>query len=423
MAQRHLFNIADIAAHCRRIEAQTPQGQVPNFDPVWSADFARLRNSAGCGWVRISVTDCNGVSGPYRFRFKGRQGGTPDPATPEGLAEANAWRASNKIAPLSKVRDRDPSVVINLYDYSPATDDKDSLTVLRDAGGSLIFKGEDDKPLTAQEATNPLGYVSQCFNTWFVLKIRTLKQQGVISDEQPMPGETPVPGRVYASSTKICPPMQTHISAKAPKHPSRALPNPIYRMRIKMDETGTPKMAMVYDGEKEYTDAQGKRAYEPLVDDDKVPLNNANIHRLLLSRSEVVGIAKSDSICLSNLGISVPTDVELLVVKRPHMRPKASLDDLFPDEAPPTAPASGAQQVVPPAAVTPAGGVVNPAVANPPAPNGLATATAVAPQVQHPTPQVQYPGAAAAEVTQPVNTAVVTPGAVDTILAELMPSE
>jgi len=315
------FDVEALVAHVKKVKADTPSGTAPDYGAVfsYSTDAAGRpvsRSSGNCLWINVFATDIHGYKDAFAFRFKATQSSGVDPATAEGVAEANKWRGENNIALLTKPRDRPPSVSITKYTATPKLDD-DKITPVRDAAGNML-NADTNEPLTEKDISD-VGMLMEAFNIWFALTMRRWFRTDKFfrgNDSMMDDGDVDQSAKVVPS-TKPCPVMQTHISSQqGGANAGKPLPNPICRFNIKVaignksDNSGTVTEATILDGRKP---AGG--AFEPLVDDGGVPFNHFNAHKLLTRGSELFGVADCSSICFSNFGISVPSSVKVLVVK------------------------------------------------------------------------------------------------------------
>lgn len=113
--------------------------------------------------------------------------------------------------------------------------------------------------------------------------------------------------------------IQSIISNKALKNADKPLPNPITRITIPFDVQGNPHKLLILDKEKMYR-KNGLTGFENLLIDDK-PVNVDNIHKAVISKSRICGIVCMDSICFSQVGISVPIKIsEMMTIQQPPKR-------------------------------------------------------------------------------------------------------
>ena len=92
-------------------------------------------------------------------------------------------------------------------------------------------------------------------------------------------------------------------------------------------DTGIPKKATFYDYTKSDRDAEtGRRTFEPLTFDGH-PVTAYNIH-MISSHSIFSGIVNMNAVCASNMGISIPSEMEIVVVEPPTTG-GVGVDDVF----------------------------------------------------------------------------------------------
>jgi hypothetical protein len=133
-------------------------------------------------------------------------------------------------------------------------------------------------------------------------------------------------GFIQVSSTKVFPIIQEFISPKAIKNKGIKLPNPLTRITIPFDLLTNAATAVILD--KSIPSIIGnKKIFNPAKVDDE-PVNALNVHKFILSRSKFDGIVCMDSICLSSLGISIPTKFTTLIIMPPIKREGNSITDI-----------------------------------------------------------------------------------------------
>jgi hypothetical protein len=116
------------------------------------------------------------------------------------------------------------------------------------------------------------------------------------------------------NNLKVVMPMREFFGATNP-NAGQPRPNPVTDITIKHDENGI-FLRKIYDMKKESA-LGGKLSIEE-AKWDGVPLNADNIHEWLVSGTECDGIIKMDSICFSQVGISMPRELLLLFGARPE---------------------------------------------------------------------------------------------------------
>jgi hypothetical protein len=105
-------------------------------------------------------------------------------------------------------------------------------------------------------------------------------------------------------------------------------PNPVVDINLKHNEAGIFNNK-IYDM-KSLSYVGGRPSYEELKVGG-VPVNADNIHLAIESRSEIDGIIKMDSICFSQVCISMPREAIMLFVKRPDMVVRSDFESMYSD--------------------------------------------------------------------------------------------
>lgn len=144
-------------------------------------------------------------------------------------------------------------------------------------------------------------------------------------------------GILTVSSTKVSTIIQERISDKAPKNKGAKLPNPMTRITIPFDtkpsKPGMPSPITILDKSKPFK-CNGKKGYENATY-NAAPVDSNNIHLFIPSRSLIDGIINMDSICFSQLGISLPVKASIIVVQQPIKRENNAItacNEIFGDE-------------------------------------------------------------------------------------------
>jgi len=130
----------------------------------------------------------------------------------------------------------------------------------------------------------------------------------------------------------ISTPVQTKYSDKNtdPKLKNKPMPNPVARIALnfaKPDEGGQPLDLKIYDKTKPFRDNEGNTKYE-VGKVGNEPIVAANVHKFIPYRSSVSGII-SMSLCISKMGISIPTKAMVIVIEPGTGRSEFGTDDVF----------------------------------------------------------------------------------------------
>jgi len=404
-AAKPIFNAHAVAARLAALKAAAESEEARWWTPALKFEWVQPRKgNNGTQWTSVSYTDENGVSGRLVVRINGeRHSGQIMPSTDAGLAELTLKVKNPKVA--LKKRDKKPSVQVQKWSAQVKTAE-DGISPLYDDDGQALLPG-DDKLSPYYQAS---AFISEAFvaeaserverGAALVMKAAELKRtdkqvtaqavleafnaaQGsrrpgdiVLSTENvanlrkvfPAPKDLDLltKGATVTSNVKIAALVQEYISSQAPRNAGMQLPNPMTRFAMNFDATtGVSQMAF-YDKDQPYTE-EGRQRYEVgRVEGD--PVNADNIHKFVVSRSTLDGIVNMDSVCFSNMGISMPVKAEILVVAKPGDK-DVDLDDVYDDEGcayTPTdpVPAAGAPAATGSAPAAPARGALPAAAAD-----------------------------------------------------------
>lgn len=407
-AKKVIFNAPDVAARLAALKkAAVEDGKEESawWTPALKIEWTSLRKgNNGTQWVSVSFTDANGVTGRLIVRINGeRHTGQIMPASEAGVAELAA-RVKNPNAKIEK-RTKKPSIQIQKWAAQVKTAE-DGVTVLADADGQPMLPGDEmlspyyevaclvseaftseakdrvdrglalltkaaemkraDKAVTAQAVVEAFAAANGPRRPGGM--ILSSESVGAFRKLFPAQKDTDLltKGAAITSNVKIANLVQEYIGDQAKKNAGLPLPNPMTRVAMNFDgTTGIAQMAF-FDKSAPYM-AEGKQKYEiGRVDGD--PVNADNVHKFVLSRSSLDGIFNLDSVCFSNMGISMPVKAEVLVVDKPSSR-EVSLDDVYDDgvyAAP--APAAGVEEKAPETAAPRPATRAAPAAAAPAAP-------------------------------------------------------
>jgi hypothetical protein len=143
-------------------------------------------------------------------------------------------------------------------------------------------------------------------------------------------------GVLTVSSTKVGTLIQERISDKAAKNGGAKLPNPITRITIPLDakpKTSTLSGVKILDKSKPFR-CGDKKGFED-AKYNGIPVDANNIHLFIPSRSVIDGVVSMDSVCFSQLGISLPIKASVIVVQQPIKRENnifTVCNDIFGDD-------------------------------------------------------------------------------------------
>ena len=182
-----------------------------------------------------------------------------------------------------------------------------------DRGSFLMLYLNQNKNATAKELREKIGHVNECDT------IMCDYDANIIRDKYPDKYVDLMKGVLTVSNIKISTIIQERISDKAVNNKGAKLPNPMTRITIPFDpKISTPPMVTILDKSKPFK-YNGKKGYENATYNDK-PIDSTNIHLFVQSRSIVDGIINMDSVCFSQLGISLPVKASLLIIQPPIKR-------------------------------------------------------------------------------------------------------
>lgn len=173
-------------------------------------------------------------------------------------------------------------------------------------------KGLKDSSETAQLIRKEIGHIIDGDTIIQETDYRSLK------DKFPICIDELTKGFIKVHSTKCSAIIQEYISDKAPKNRGQKLPNPITRVTIPFDLKGKPLNLTILDKNKAFK-CNGKLGFDMATINEE-PITADNIHKLIVSRCTVDGIICLDSICFSQLGISLPVKASTIIVKQPSKR-------------------------------------------------------------------------------------------------------
>ena len=299
MARNVIFNCSELIAACEAAKA----GSKP-LSTVFSIDTTARPGPNGTKYMGLHAS-VPGKKGRLMVRVaKEKHVGQIPPLDDGEVTRINAKRGS-KYGGVKK-RDRHPTLNVRLYGGTPAQ--TDDLPAPHGADESEYFR------------------VCQFVNEFFHETMQERFADGSIIHRDN--ARHMDPGAIVVPSTRIVPVIQTHVSREAKVNSGAELQNPICRTNMKFDKkTGIPKKVTFYDYTKSHRDAEtGRRTFEPLTFDGH-PVTAYNIH-MISSHSIFSGIVNMNAVCASNMGISIPSEMEVVVVEPPATR-SVGVDDVF----------------------------------------------------------------------------------------------
>ena len=363
----------------------------PALNFFWNRAKATTKGSTTTKWVDVHYTDSAGVKAPLVFKVRGETHvGQIRPNTDAGVAELNA-AAKNPSFQIEK-RPGHPSIQVQKWNAKVDTE-ADGITLMTGADGKPILPSDDklspmygimalvgeafavecadrtargeklvetatamkkaDKNVTANSVINAVNPTGTFLTPEQVTALRRLFTQKADQD-------TLMAGAIVGKLTVIST-AQEAISSNAKRNAGQLLPNPLARASLKFDTNGMPMQLSIHDMS-QYSELNGRPHYEDAKVDGE-PVNADNIHKFVLPRSTFDGIVKMDSVCFSQMGISMPTTFKVIVLRQPAVAADSALDDLYGDDLF-TAPIASTQAAVSTQAPVSAAAAAAPVVSN-----------------------------------------------------------
>lgn len=385
-----MFNAGDVAAKLRAAYERWLAAGAVDGVKWWAGiiefGFNQVRKGGQTSWSTIYIFDDAGVRQNASIRILGEvHSGTIAPSTDAGVAEAMSAAPAGKRGFAPTKRDRKPAIQIMKWAARVPTAE-DGVTILTDEHGAPLTPSDDARSPYFEFAE----YVNMVFTTEVETRVKLGKQlvEAVAAATKPaamaaaktegrvvtadsilaafnagltaprtvgdiiiltgdaskirgaiVGGDKLLTGATVVSSDKIVSLIQTNVSDKSPKNAGAQLPNPITRITMNFDiptaasplATGAANFSM-FDGDLPYEEG-GRRRFEPMRVDGAA-VTDATVHKAIASGAKVDGIAcgKGLSVCFSNMGISVPITIEVLVVCRRAASAAAGFDDLYGDD-------------------------------------------------------------------------------------------
>jgi hypothetical protein len=124
-----------------------------------------------------------------------------------------------------------------------------------------------------------------------------------------------IDGVIIVKASKLGSIVQGYISDNAKKNKGMALPNPLARIALVFDAKGFGN-TNILDKSKPICRKDGSVVYDfAIVNNSRI--NSDNVHKFIQSKSIIDGVISLDSVCFSQLGISVPIKASLIIVQHP----------------------------------------------------------------------------------------------------------
>jgi len=364
-----IFKGTEVYSH---LEALYKSGSADWYKVAINFAFGQVRattkGSSTIRWINVFYTNSQGVKGPMVIRVHGETHvGAIRPNTDSAVTEINA--AAKNPAFLIEKRPGNPSIQVQKWNAKVETE-ADGLTLLTDASGNPILPGDDKRsPMFGVMDLVSKAFATECGERAArgealaaACRVKgataaavaaahpaagaflTPEQVTAIRKAFPAKADTDAltAGAIIGKLTVICP-VQEAISANAKRNAGQLLPNPLARASLKFNQaTGLPDKLQIFDMNK--SSAVGARVVYEEATVDGEPVHADNVHKFVLPRSTFDGIVKMDSICFSQMGVSMPMSFNVIVIRQPATATSSGLDDLYEDMemTPPAAPAAAA---------------------------------------------------------------------------------
>ena len=310
------------------------------------------KGSSTTTWVNVFYISPQGVRGPAVARFHGETHvGQIKPKTEAAAAEMNA-SAKN---PAYLVEPRPGNCCLQVQKWTVKVEtEADGITVITDSTGEPVLPGDDQRSVLF----GVLDYISKAFvgecNERIArgeALVAEAKRKGSTPDsvaafapagaflapEQITAIRKAHPGAVdrltagaIVGKLTVISPVQEAISANAKRNAGQLLPNPLARVTLKFNQvSGAPDNLQIFDMNRATT-VNGRVIYEEATVGSE-PVNADNVHKFVLPRSTFDAIVKMDSVCFSQMGVSMPMSAKVLVLRQPVASAESGLDALYAD--------------------------------------------------------------------------------------------
>jgi hypothetical protein len=307
--KKEFFRAREVISACEAAIASSDPGERP-LAKIFSIGTRARPGPQGVQYLDVYCTLPE--KKPYKLRLQivnEKHSGRIDPLDESVVHLLNQTLGENRV-PFKK-RDRKPQISIQKYATYIRTDQE----------------GKPEEPLPEEQRS---GYfrVIEYLNEFFNDEINRRLKDNKIGIFDARLAATYPPDFITAKNVKVVSMIQSHCTPD-PKNPTKVMPlaNPISRISMSFDKNNMPRKAQFFDGTKR---GGTNNTFEPLLFDG-CPVTANNIHNLA-SRSIVSGIVDLGSVCLSNMGISLLAELELVVVCPPVREESISLADAFSED-------------------------------------------------------------------------------------------
>ncbi len=346
MTTAESFKASDIVTHFKQLKST---GNEKWWNNYISIEWSRIRpGKNSTKWITLKYTPNLAIK-PKRLIVVIRDeihSGQIMPNTPEEVVELKSKFPESKV----ELRTMKPSLQFQKWSKQVPTQE-DRISLVYDEQGNQvvppdeylsnyyqlaqfideIFRNEmksrteratfmmvylsQHKTATAKEVHEAVGHLNECDT------IMRDDDANTIRERYPDRFNELMKGVLTVSSTKVGTIIQERISDKAIKNKGAKLPNPMTRVTIPFEskpKPGLPPPVTILDKSKPFK-CNGKRGYEVATYEGN-PVDANNVHKFILSRSSIDGVINMDSVCFSQLGISLPIKASIIIVQQPVKR-------------------------------------------------------------------------------------------------------
>jgi hypothetical protein len=347
MASESSFKASDIVNHFKQLKAITSEKWWSNYVTF---EWSRIRlGKNSTKWITLRYTSDLSIK-PRRLIVNIRNeihSGQIMPSLPEDVVELKAKFPEARI----ELRTMKPSLQFQKWSKQVPTQE-DRISPVFDENGIQIVPGDEylsiyyqlasyideifkyemkqrteratfmmvylsqNKTASVKEIKEAVGHINECDT------IMRDDDANTIRDKYPDKYVELMKGILTVSSTKVGTIIQERISDKAPKNKGAKLPNPMTRITMPFDlkpaKPGMSPSITVLDKSKPFK-INGRKGYENATYEGKI-IDLNNVHAFIPSRSIIDGIINMDSVCFSQLGISLPVKASMIVVQQPIKR-------------------------------------------------------------------------------------------------------
>ncbi len=333
-------------AYTAAVEKSEESGQEP--DARWYKDILWAewsQNKPGANSTQRIPIMCRLGSVEGRLVVKAfgeKHTGRIDPLLDEDVAKINADLKGRSFS--VKKRAKEPAIQIQKYTV-PVPTEADGVTVAKDENGKPRLPSDDKISMYFRFAEHLETFLCTEYEIHTaddfkgpgrLMVASNLPQRKKAGEKGAAVVAPPVAGAITVPNLKLAVPTQRVISNESIKNAGMDLPNPMTRVTLKFNkDTLKPQGFVIHNMDKRFYNKEKKRYEYELaaveVEGKQIPIDATNIHAFLLSGSKVDMIVNADSICSSNLGISIPIQAKL-VVASVASRQRIGTDDLYAGE-------------------------------------------------------------------------------------------